>query len=224
MCRQPSVTRILILSDRVAFASITRHSSLTNCEVSQIADGRAYLDAMLELKTEEIVLYIVKPCDLETGWELIHKRERSPHTDKMLSYNCSERGENSAEPGSRGSGPGIDKGSPSLLGLTPEIAHVSEELPGLTRRESEVLRMLVSGLRMKEIGYHLGITYRTVAFHKYRLMDKLNMRTNADLVHFAFRYYNLDGRAERTSALSAPNQRAGDAPHQARAKSTPAAS
>ena len=40
---------------------------------------------------------------------------------------------------------------------------------------------------MKEVGAVLSLTARTVAFHKYRIMEVLNTRTNAELVQFAIR-------------------------------------
>jgi DNA-binding NarL/FixJ family response regulator len=58
----------------------------------------------------------------------------------------------------------------------------------LSPREREVLLLLAQGLPMKEVGRRLGITARTVAFHKYRLMETLGVRTNADLVQIATRY------------------------------------
>jgi DNA-binding NarL/FixJ family response regulator len=58
----------------------------------------------------------------------------------------------------------------------------------LSPREREVLLLLAQGLPMKEVGRRLGITARTVAFHKYRLMDTLGAKTNADLVQIAMRY------------------------------------
>jgi DNA-binding NarL/FixJ family response regulator len=58
----------------------------------------------------------------------------------------------------------------------------------LSAREREVLLLLAQGLPMKEVGRRLGITARTVAFHKYRLMESLGAKTNADLVQIATRY------------------------------------
>ena len=55
----------------------------------------------------------------------------------------------------------------------------------LTPREREVLQLLAEGLSMKEVGARLGITARTVAFHKYQMIGKLGLRTTADLVRFA---------------------------------------
>lgn len=55
----------------------------------------------------------------------------------------------------------------------------------LTIREREVLQLLAEGRSMKEAGAILGLTPRTVAFHKYRMMAKLRVKTSAELVQFA---------------------------------------
>ena len=55
----------------------------------------------------------------------------------------------------------------------------------LTPREREVLQLLAEGYAMKEIGARLGITARTVAFHKYQISEKLGVRSTAELVRFA---------------------------------------
>lgn len=57
----------------------------------------------------------------------------------------------------------------------------------LTPREREVLQLLAEGKAMKEVAAVLGISPRTVAFHKYRLMESLGVRTNAELVQLAVR-------------------------------------
>ena len=58
----------------------------------------------------------------------------------------------------------------------------------LSTREREVLQLVAEGRAMKEIGARLGITTRTVAFHKYRLMEKLAVRSTAELVQIAARH------------------------------------
>jgi DNA-binding CsgD family transcriptional regulator len=55
----------------------------------------------------------------------------------------------------------------------------------LTPREREVLQLLAEGRTMKEVGARLGITPRTVAFHKYQLTEKLGVQSTAELVRFA---------------------------------------
>jgi len=57
----------------------------------------------------------------------------------------------------------------------------------LTRRQREVLELLATGCSMKETAFALRIKPRTVAFHKYRMMENFNLNSNAALVRFAVR-------------------------------------
>jgi DNA-binding NarL/FixJ family response regulator len=64
------------------------------------------------------------------------------------------------------------------------LADVAETAQ-LSPRGREVLRLVAAGRTMKEVAAALGITPRTVAFHKYRIMRQLSMRSSAELVQFA---------------------------------------
>ena len=55
----------------------------------------------------------------------------------------------------------------------------------ITSRQREVLKLLLEGYSMKAIGRTLNITPRTVAFHKYTMMQNLNLANNAELMNFA---------------------------------------
>ena len=55
----------------------------------------------------------------------------------------------------------------------------------LTVRQREVLQLLAEGKSMKEVAAILDVTPRTVAFHKYRMMEQLRVKTSAELVRFA---------------------------------------
>ena len=57
----------------------------------------------------------------------------------------------------------------------------------LTCRQREVLQLLAEGKSMKEVAAILDLTPRTVAFHKYRMMEQLRLKTSAELVTFAVR-------------------------------------
>ena len=57
--------------------------------------------------------------------------------------------------------------------------------PPLTHREREVLALLLEGKPMREAGSILHITPRTIAFHKYRIMKKLQVRSSAELIRTA---------------------------------------
>lgn len=55
----------------------------------------------------------------------------------------------------------------------------------LTSRQKEVLKLLAEGHSMKAVGEVLNITPRTVAFHKYTIMEHYNIKSNAELMNFA---------------------------------------
>lgn len=55
----------------------------------------------------------------------------------------------------------------------------------LTSRQLQVLRLLGQGHTMKEVATTLSLSPRTVAFHKYRIMEALGVRTNAELLQHA---------------------------------------
>jgi len=57
----------------------------------------------------------------------------------------------------------------------------------LTPRQREVLQLLVEGHTMKQAAVILNVTQRTVAFHKYHMMEELRLKTNANLIHFAIK-------------------------------------
>jgi DNA-binding NarL/FixJ family response regulator len=61
----------------------------------------------------------------------------------------------------------------------------------LTQRQREVLQLLAEGKVMKEAGDVLNLTARTVAFHKYRIMEALNITTNAEMVRYALTHHLL---------------------------------
>ena len=57
----------------------------------------------------------------------------------------------------------------------------------LTPRQREVVCLLAEGKSMKQAADILHIKERTVAFHKYRVMELLNLATSAELVQFAIK-------------------------------------
>ena len=57
----------------------------------------------------------------------------------------------------------------------------------LTQREREVLQLVAEGRTINGIATILKIAARTVVFHKSNLMDKLGLRTTAELTRYAIR-------------------------------------
>ncbi len=58
----------------------------------------------------------------------------------------------------------------------------------LTVRQREILQLLAEGMTMKETAEILNVTPRTVAFHKYRIMETLDVDNNSQLVRFAMKH------------------------------------
>jgi DNA-binding NarL/FixJ family response regulator len=66
--------------------------------------------------------------------------------------------------------------------------HRLEETPPLTQRQREILQLLAEGNSAKEVANVLSISPRTVEFHKYNLMSKLNLKTVSALVQYAIKH------------------------------------
>ena len=68
----------------------------------------------------------------------------------------------------------------------PEVAYRgSAGGPDITKREEEVLRLIALGHSNKEIAYRVGCSIKSVETHKARAIEKLNLRSRAQIVHFA---------------------------------------
>lgn len=57
----------------------------------------------------------------------------------------------------------------------------------LTPRQREVLQLLAEGHTMKEVARALSVSTRTVAFHKYQIMEDFNLHNNLELLRLALR-------------------------------------
>jgi DNA-binding NarL/FixJ family response regulator len=57
----------------------------------------------------------------------------------------------------------------------------------LTLRQKEVLQLLAEGRSMKEVAFMLNVTPRTIAFHKYAIMEQLQLKTSAELIQYALK-------------------------------------
>ncbi len=71
-----------------------------------------------------------------------------------------------------------------LKDLAPRPAREAQQ-PELTRRELEVLRLIVQGYTNQQIANQLVLSVRTVESHRANLMSKLELRNRAELVHYA---------------------------------------
>jgi len=204
--------RVLLADDhrllREAFAQMLE----PNCEVvGAVADGRAVLAAAQELRPEVVVLDIAMP--LLNGLDAARQLKRLMPAVKVIFLTVSEDPDLAAEAFRAGASGFLLKNSAAselfqaiqevLQGrsyVTPQAtqglvgAFVDGPEPGkksgeLSLRQREVLQLLAEGHPMKEIGRILKITPRTVAFHKYSMMEQLGITSSAELVQFAVKQH-----------------------------------
>jgi DNA-binding NarL/FixJ family response regulator len=71
--------------------------------------------------------------------------------------------------------------------VSPEVQEgLASSRPGdLSERQISVLRLIAQGSSAKQIGYQLTISSRTAEFHKNAIMDKLKLRSTAELTRYA---------------------------------------
>jgi FixJ family two-component response regulator len=95
----------------------------------------------------------------------------------------------------------IDR-SCALLSCAAEMAWLRKRYASLTRREREVMALVVSGRLNKQVANELGISEITVKAHRCRVMHKMNAESFADLVRMATRLNVVTDRNRSTRWLS----------------------
>ncbi len=78
----------------------------------------------------------------------------------------------------------------SLVGKTPPNPLVESETPEsvLSLRESEVARLIAKGYSNREIAGQLKVGVKTVETYKYRVMEKLHLKSRSDIVRYALKH------------------------------------
>ena len=205
---------VLIADDHTMIVDAFRKLLEAHYEVvGAVADGRALLERAQELKPDVVIVDIGMPYlnGLAAGQRL---RQLLPKI-RIIYVTMNEDGDVASEALRSGASAYLLKSSAgsellkaiheALRGrkyITPLIQQAMEESfirsPGpkvpvkkLTPRQIEVLQLLAEGRLMKEVAAILGLTPRTVAFHKYRIMETLGVHSNAELIKFAVKNHVL---------------------------------
>jgi DNA-binding NarL/FixJ family response regulator len=84
-------------------------------------------------------------------------------------------------------------------------AKSSATVGSLTLRQREVLQLLAEGRSMKEAADILKVTARTIAFHKYSMMEQLGLKTTAELIRHATDLGLVSGHATSSGRLANPS-------------------
>jgi DNA-binding NarL/FixJ family response regulator len=78
--------------------------------------------------------------------------------------------------------------------LASEMEIDSEKPPHetLSDREYQVLRKIAAGKTITQIAENLSLSIKTVSTYRTRIMEKMNMKTTAELMHYAINHHLLD--------------------------------
>jgi DNA-binding NarL/FixJ family response regulator len=203
--------RVLLADDHTLLLGAFEKLLSAECEiVGQVGDGRALVAAAETLKPDLIVLDISMP--LLNGLEAGRQIKQKLRSVKLVFLTMNEDADLAAEAFRAGASAYLLKRSVAsellmairevMLGrsyITPLVAeglveslqHIDNRKPGdeLTPRQREVLQLLAEGKSMKEVASVLNLTPRTVAFHKYRMMEQLKVKSTAELVQYAVKHH-----------------------------------
>jgi len=203
-------SRILIADDHTLIADLCKRLLQAEFEiVGTVSDGRGMVRVATQLKPDVIIVDIAMPLlnGLDAG---IQVKAALPAV-KLIYLTMNNDPELALEAFNRGAAGYLLKTcavsdlvtavrdvlrgqtylSPSLkkevTRLRWEQKKVVKEEERLTERQREVLQLLAEGKVMKEVADVLHMTTRTVGWHKYRIMEVLGTKNNADLVKYAMR-------------------------------------
>jgi DNA-binding NarL/FixJ family response regulator len=199
--------RILMADDHVMLLEAFKALLEPECEVvGAVTDGRMLLEEFSRLHPDVVLLDVAMPLlnGLDAGRQLKAQRRAV----KLIYLTMNPDPDLAGEALRLGASGYVLKSSAAqelkqaiqeaLRGrsyITPLITRdvvgslIEQRSPrqGLTTRQREVLQLLAEGKSMKEVAAILDLTPRTVAFHKYRMMEQLRLKTSAELVTFAVR-------------------------------------
>ena len=206
-----ALPRVLLADDHSLILAAFEKLLAGECEVvGQVSDGRALVEAAERHKPDLIVLDISMPLlnGLDAGRQI---KQRMRHV-KLVYLTMNEDPDLAVEAFRCGAAGYLLKRSAAselstairevmqgrtyitplvASGLVGSLLNPDEHKQGhdLTSRQREVLQLLAEGRSMKEVASVLNLTPRTVAFHKYRMMEQLNLKSTAELIQYAVKHH-----------------------------------
>jgi DNA-binding NarL/FixJ family response regulator len=203
--------RILLADDHTLFCSLLRDLLEPEYEVvGTVSDGQELLKTALSLRPDLVVADIAMPSlnGLDAGRRL---KQADPHV-KLIYLTMNNNVEYARQALQAGASAFVLKNALSsellkaIRGALRGVSYVAPEIrramadtfvrdpkavsrpQHLTDRQREVLQMLAEGRSLGEIAGRLQISYRTVRFHKLRIMEELGISKNAELVKYAMNH------------------------------------
>jgi DNA-binding NarL/FixJ family response regulator len=209
MPRKPAA-RLIIADDHKLLADAIKSVLEPEFEVVEIVtDGRALLKSTAASKPDLIIADISMPHlnGLDAAEQIKHKMP----SVKIIFLTMNSSAEVAAEAFRRGASAFVLKQSAAeelvsavrqvMRGesyLSPIIARETVtfllnqgagagEQKKITKRQNEILQLLAEGMSMKQVAAELDLQPGTVAFHKYRMMEVLGIKSNAELLEYAIK-------------------------------------
>ena len=203
--------RVLLADDHALLVGAFEKLLAGECDVvGQCNDGRALVAEAAKLQPDVIVLDISMP--LLNGLEAGRQIKQQFRNIKLIFVTMNEDPDLAAEAFRAGASGYVLKRSAAaelttaihevMLGrsyITPLVAtglvgslmHTDDpkSTGALTGRQREVLQLLAEGHSMKQVAGVLNLTPRTVAFHKYRMMEQLKVKSTAELIQYAVKHH-----------------------------------
>jgi len=205
-------SRVLIADDHSMVVDGLRGLLEPEYEVAgSVNDGRAVLPEVRRLQPDIVVIDISMP--LLNGLDCTRQLREAGFEGKILILTMHPDATLAQEALALGASGYLLKTAPGselkdavrevLRGrryLSPAIVRDLEEVSGrmktvhddawaqLTPRQREVLQLLAEGKSHKEVAHILNISVKTAEYHKYAILDKLGLKTNAELVQYAIRH------------------------------------
>jgi DNA-binding NarL/FixJ family response regulator len=212
--------RVLIADDHVLVAEALRTLVSPEFEVVAIVhDGRTLIDTVRSTMPDVVLVDISMP--VLNGLHAGERLKRDHPKIKVIYVTVTNDAEIISESLARGAdGYVLKTAAPSELVtairsalrgeryISPAFAvrqsrhHLTpfstpESAPGpreLTDRQLDILQLLAEGRSMKEVASMLNLTTRTVAFHKYRVMRRLNLHNDSQVVQYAVQHHIIAAR------------------------------
>jgi DNA-binding NarL/FixJ family response regulator len=202
--------RVLLADDHTLLLDAFQKLLADECDVVGTAsNGRALVSAATELHPDIVVVDIAMP--LLNGIDAARQLKRLLPSIRIIFLTMNEDADLAAEAFRAGaSGYLLKRSAASELitairevlkgrsyvtplateGLVDSILHPAMGVGrDLTPRQREIIQLIAEGRSMKEVAAVLNITARTVAFHKYRIMEVLNLKSTAELIQYAIKHH-----------------------------------
>jgi DNA-binding NarL/FixJ family response regulator len=204
--------RVLLADDHTLLLEAFQKLLADECDiVGAVSNGRELLTAAAQVKPDVVVVDVTMP--LLNGIDAARQLKQSLPSTRIIFLTMNEDPDLAAEAFRAGAAayllkrsaaselvtaihevmrhrsyitPLVAEGMVESLLNAPDGGHQAHRL---TPRQREILQLTAEGRSMKEVAAILNIAPRTVAFHKYRIMEQLHVKNTAELIQYAIKHH-----------------------------------